>query len=162
MASKKKIYVILCLFAICALPVCSSAALPIVGFPLKPSPAEGPYQDDVFLEKANETIYGLSNHSVPSGTAIRELQSVQQQLAKMKISPKLYPVASDINAFLYYTGKAGSEYGDALIMTTNFNIPASQGQGQLAEAGKYYTAATEVWEGIKGMYPNVTLYTLSD
>ena len=162
MTSKNKMYVFLFLFAICALPVCSSAALPIVGFPLKPSPAEGPYQDDIFLKQANETIYDLSNQTVPNGTAIRELQSVQQQLAKMKISPKLYPVASDINAFLYYTGKAGSEYGDALTMTTNQNIPASQGQSQLAEANKYYSAATDVWEGIKGMYPNVTLYTLSD
>jgi len=160
MTSRKKFFVFLCLCAMCALPACSSAALPFVGISLKPSPAEGPYQDDIFLEKANETISAFSNQTIPNGTSLLELQSVQHQLVKMNISPKLYPVASNISAFLYYTGKAGSEYGDVITMTSSRIISATQGPSQLAEVDTYYTAATEVWQGVKDMYPNVTLYTV--
>lgn len=160
MASGIKIFALFCLCAICVLPVSSSAALPFVGVSLKPSPAVGPYQDDAFLEKANETISAFSNQTVPNGTDLLELQSTQQQLAKMKISPKFYPVASEINAFLYYTGKTGGMYADALSMTASNNIPKSQGNSQIAEANTYYTAATETWDQIKDMYPNVTLYTM--
>ena len=161
MTFRNKIFLLFCLCAICVLPICSSAALPLVNFPLKPSPSEGPYQDTEFLEKANETIYTLSNQSVPNGTGLLELQSVQQQLAKMNVSKELHPVASDINAFLYYTGRAGSEYGDSVSFTSSLLIPASQGASQLAEAIKYYQAATEVWKGIQEMYPNVTIYTMN-
>lgn len=162
MTSGNTFCVLLCICAVCSLPVLSFADLPFVGNSLRPSPASGPYQDEMFLEKANETISSLSNQSVPKGAVLLELQSVQLQLAKMNISPKLYPVASQINAFLYYTGKAGSNYGDALTMTASDNIPADQGDTQLAEGDRYYTAATEVWQEIKDRYPNVTLYTMSD
>ena len=54
MTFRNKIFVLFCLCAICILPICSSAALPLVNFPLKPSPSEGPYQDTEFLEKANQ------------------------------------------------------------------------------------------------------------
>lgn len=142
------------------LPIGALAEQPIVGFPLKASPAQGPYQDEEFLNMANETISALSNQTVPNGTNLLELQSVQQQLAKMKISKELHPLATNINAFLYYTGKAGSEYGDAASITASPNIPASQGASQFAEAARYYQAATEVWQKIKDVYPNVTIYKM--
>jgi hypothetical protein len=144
------------------LPVISSAGLPMVGFSLKPSPAEGPYQDAEFLEQANMTIYSLSNQSVPTGTPLRDLQTVQQKLSKMSISPEQYSFASDVNAFLYYTGKAGNEYGDAISLTNSPYSPVGMDGAQYAEANNYYLAAKTVWERIKDHYPDVTLYTLSE
>jgi hypothetical protein len=161
MVSKKLLLVLMCVCIISTIPVYTSASAPKITIPLNPSPAQGPYQDDEFLEKANATINSLSGKAVPNGTDLRELQSVQQQLAKMKISPEFYPVASDIYAFLYYTGKAGDEYGNALTMSSSLNIPASQSTSQFNEAENYYTAATEIWEGIREYYPEVILYKLS-
>ncbi len=132
----------------------------MVGFPLTPSPSEGPYQDEQFLERSNTSIYGLSNTTLPNGTSLLELKSVQQQISKMKISPDLYPLASNINAFLYYTGKAGTEYNEANSLASSPYSPVDLNGGQFTDADMYYSAAKTVWERIKGHYPDVTLYTM--
>ncbi|MFH0966325.1 MAG: hypothetical protein V1862_01390 [Methanobacteriota archaeon] len=160
MIPRRKVFIILCLFAFCAIPVYTSASLPMVGFPLKPSPAEGPYQDVAFLEKANMSIYALSNTSIPNGTTLLDLKSIQQQISKMNISPELYPLASNINAFLYYTGKAGTEYSDAMSLSSSPFSPIDQNNGLFSDAEMYYSAATSVWNRIKAQYPDVTLYTM--
>jgi len=160
MIPRTRILVIICLLAICAIPVLSSASLPMVGFPLKSSPAEGPYQDDEFSESANLSIYALSNTTIPNGTTLLELKSTQQQISKMKVSPEFYPVASNINAFLYYTGKAGTEYNEAKTLTSSPYSPVDQDSGQFTDADTYYSAAKTVWERIKARYPDVTLYTM--
>lgn len=160
MISRTTLLLIICICAVCALPM-QVSSLPMVGFSLKPSPASGPYQDNEFLEKANTTIYGLSNQSIPTGTALRDLQSVQQELSKMSISPKLYPVASDINAFLYYTSKAGDEYSDASSLGGSPYSPVVSDSSIFGDATEYYQAAKKTWEHIKARYPGVTLYTMT-
>jgi len=137
-----------------------AAALPTVMFPLKPSPATGPYQDAEFLDIANETIYGLSNQTIPNGTHLRELQTTQQQLAKMNISPELYPRARQINAYLYYTSKAGDEYSDAMNLAGKPYSPAYKDNSVLSEARQYQTASQVIWNQIKDLYPGVTPYRL--
>jgi len=161
MITKTRILAFISLLAICAIPVCSAANLPMIGFPLKPAHAEGPYQDEQFLEKANLSIYALSNTTVPNGTTLLEVQSIQQQISKMNISPKLYPVASNINAFLYYTGKAGNEYSAAMSLSSSQFSPVGPDSSQFQDADMYYSAAKTVWGRIQNIYPDVTLYTLS-
>jgi hypothetical protein len=150
-----------CLIAVCAIPACCSAGLPVVGFSLKPSPDQGPYDDEEFMEKANASIYSLSNKTVPTGLTLRDLQSVQQQLSKMSISPELYKKASNINAFLYYTTKAGDEYDNAQSLAGSPYSPVTFDSSMFSDAETYYKAAKAVWEKIKDGYPDVTLYTLS-
>jgi hypothetical protein len=161
MISRTRILVIICLLALCAIPVYTSAGVMLVGFPLKPSPTEGPYQDNEFMAKANATIYGLSNGTVPNGTALLEVTSTQQQLSKMKISPEFYPVASTINDFLFYTSKAGREYSQAMSLTSSIFSPVSGDSSQFNDANEYYAAAQAAWAQIKHLYPDVTLYTMS-
>ena len=160
MIASRRVVLLICLIAFCVIPIYSSASLPLVGFPLKQSPAQGPYQDEEFLEKANTSIYGLSNQTIPTGIELRNLQTVQQQLSKMSISPELYPEASDINSFLYYTTKAGNEYGDAITLTGSYYSPVSENGAMFNDANEYYSAAKEIWEQIKTRYPNATLYTM--
>ncbi len=145
---------------IVALWTIHAAALPTVMFPLKPSPATGPYQDAVFLDIANETIYGLSNQAIPNGTTLLELQTTQQQLAKMSISPDLYPRARQINAYLYYTSKAGGEYSDAMNLAGKPYSPAYKDNSVLSEARQYQAASQVIWNQIKDLYPGVTPYRL--
>jgi hypothetical protein len=161
MVNQQKFLLIICIIALCILPISTSASLPMVGSPLKAPVSSGPYQDELFLETVNSTMYSLSNQTVPQGALLLDVKSVQRKISTMSLSPDLYPVASDVNAFLYYTGKAGSEYGDALSITTSLSSPVSQDNTEFDEATRYYEAATEVWERIKEMYPDVTLYTLS-
>lgn len=142
------------------LPICASASLPLVGFPIKQSPATGPYDDAKFLEQTNTSIYGLSNQTIPTGITLRNLQTMQQQLSKMSISPELYPKAVQINAFLYYTVKAGDEYDDANILSDKPYTPITSDSAIFREAEEYYQAATSVWKTIKDQYPGVTLYTM--
>jgi hypothetical protein len=160
MSLSQKAVILICLIALCAIPVYSSASLPMVGFPLKPSPEDGPYQDDEFIEKANTSIYSLSNKTVPTGLTLRDLQSVQQQLSKMSISPEFYDEASTINAFLYYTTKAGDEYDDAMTLSNSPYSPVTEDSAMFNDANEYYLAAKNVWEKIKSRYPDVTLYTM--
>jgi len=145
------------------LVVCIShaVALPSVMFPLKPSPANGPYQDSEFLELANETIYGLSNTTIPNGTSLRELQSTQQKLARMNVSPGFYPTAKQINAYLYYASKSGDELSDALNLADKPYSPVYRDVTMISEARKYQAASQTVWNQIKAMYPGVVPYTLS-
>ncbi len=138
-----------------------ASALPTVLFPLKPSPASGPYQDSEFLELANETIYGLSNSTIPNGTSLRELQSTQQKLAGMNISPGLYPTAKLINVYLYYASKSGDELSDALNLADKPYSPVYKDDTMISEARKYQAASLTVWNQIKAMYPGVVPYTLS-
>jgi len=145
---------------IIAIGTIHAAALPTIMFPLKPSPATGPYQDAVFLDIANETIYGLSNQAIPNGTTLLELQTTQQQLAKMSISPDLYPRARQINAYLYYTSKAGDEYSDAMNLASKPYSPAYKDNSVLNEARQYQTASQVIWNQIKDLYPGVTPYRL--
>jgi hypothetical protein len=160
MITRKRILVILCLLAFGVIPLYTSASVPGVNYPLKASSAEGPYQDDEFLQKANEMISPLSNLAVPNGTYLLNLKTAQQQMSKMKISPDLYPVASDINDFLYFTGKTGDYYADALTLMSNTNVAA--GDTQLGEAQYYYKTASAIWDRIKDRYPGVTLYKLPE
>jgi|GEM_PF-903445 len=141
--------------------ISQAAALPTVMYPLKPSPANGPYQDSEFLELANETIYGLSNTTIPNGTSLRELQSTQQRLAKMNISPGLYPTAKQINAYLYYASKSGDELSDALSLADKPYSPVYRDDTMISEARKYQVASQTVWSLIKSLYPGVVPYTLS-
>ncbi len=129
-------------------------------FPLKPSPATGPYQDAEFLDIANETIYGLSDQTVPNGTLLRELQTTQQQLAKMSISPELYPRARKINAYLYYTSKAGDEFSDAMSLASKPYSPAYNDDSVLNDAKQYQTASQVIWNQIAYLYPGVIPYRL--
>ncbi len=132
----------------------------MVMFPLKPSPEIGPYQDDEFLELANETIYGLSNQTIPNGTLLREFQTTQQILAKMSISPELFPTAERINAYLYYTAKAGNEYSEALSFYSKPYSPVYMDESQISEAKQYQAAGQIIWNRIKDLYPGVTPYRL--
>jgi hypothetical protein len=161
MIPRTRILAFICLLAICAIPVYSAASLPMVGFTLKPSPAAGPYQDEEFLEKANISIYALSNTTVPNGTTLLEVQSIQQQISKLNISPGLRPVALNINAFLYYTGRAGTEYSLAKSLSGSQYSPVAPDSSQFNDANMYYSAAKTVWGRIQNLYPEVTLYTLS-
>jgi len=147
----------LIIIGICTPPL---AALPTVLFPLKPSPAVGPYQDAEFLDLANETIFGLSNQTIPNGTTLRELQTTQQQLAKMSVSPGFYPRARQINAYLYYTSKAGDEYSDAMILASKPYSPQYQDESVLIEAQQYQTASLLMWNQIKDFYPGLNPYRL--
>jgi hypothetical protein len=160
MMDRNKILLIVSLVVVCALPVCTSAGLPMVQFPLKASPAQGPYQDDAFFAKGDKLITSLSNTSVPSGTALLDLISTQQTISRMSISPALHAKAQNVNDFLFYTGKAGTYYSDASSLTHSPYSPISQGEAGLDDANIYYSAAKQVWERIKDDYPGVTLYTL--
>jgi len=160
MFDKNKILLIICLIAVCVLPVCSSAGLPMVQFPLKPSPAEGPYQDEEFFKQADAIIYSLSNQTIPTGTTLLDLKSVQQTISKMSISPALYTKAQNVNAFLFYTGKAGTAYNEAVSLTHSPFSPVPQDGSEYSEADTYYSAAQKMWEKIKNDYPDVTLYTM--
>lgn len=159
MIRRTTLFLVACAFVVCMLPLSASASLPLVGFPLKES-TTGPYDDEKFLDEANTTIQGLSNQSLPTGTALRSLQSQQMEWSKMKISPELYPEAEKINAFIYYTVKAGDEYDDANIFGDKPYSPVSENSALYREAESYYQAAKTVWEKIKGRYPGVTMYTM--
>jgi len=132
----------------------------MVKFPLKPSPATGPYDDEVFLDIANDTITSLSGQTVPNGTTLYDVQTTQQKISKMNISPDFYPIANQINMYLYYTGKAGSEYSSAMTMMDKPYSPVYNQDSQLSDAKLYDTAAKRSWEQIKFLYPDVTMYTL--
>lgn len=137
-----------------------TAGLPMVLFPLKPSPDTGPYQDDEFQELANETIYGLSNQTMPNGTALRELQTVQQRLSKMDISPEFYPKAEQINAYLYYTARAGKEYAEVMRFYTRPYSPVYRDQSLIRTAREYQDASSQIWAAISDLYPGVSPYRL--
>lgn len=136
------------------------SGLQMVQFPLKPSPASGPYQDEDFLRMANTTIYSLSNETVPNGTALYDLQTTQQKMAKMNISPELHLTASLINDFLYYTGKAGYEYNEVQALVEKPYSPLYDDKTLTNDAMGYYRDAKRVWEKISDRYPGVNLYTM--
>lgn len=144
----------LCIFTIPA------SCLPMVASPLKPSPDTGPYQDNEFLELANDTIYGLSNQTMPNGTALLDLLTIQQKLAKMSISPELYPTAKQINAYLYYTAKAGNKYADAMSFYSKPYSPVYEDESLISEARVYQAASQTIWKRIQDLYPGVTPYRL--
>lgn len=155
--SWRVLLITLIIMGICTIHV---VALPTVMFPLKPSPQTGPYQDAEFLTIANETIYGLSNQTIPNGTMLREFQTNQQKLAKMNISPDLYPRARQINAYLYYTSKAGDAYSDAMSLASKPYSPEYTDSSITAEAKEYQIASQVIWNQIKDLYPDVTPYRL--
>ncbi len=159
MINRTALLLIFCLCAVCLLPL-QASALPMVGFSLKQSPASGPYQDKEFLELANTTIYGLSNGTLPTGTANTDLRTVQSKMSKMSISPELYDNATDINAFIYYTWKAGDEYEDASSLGGSDFSPVTIDSSLYDDANEYYQAAKITWDRIKSGYPGVTLYTM--
>jgi hypothetical protein len=146
--------------SLCAFTI-HAAAFPIVTFPLKPSPESGPYEDEKFLELANMTIYSLSNQTIPNGTALGNLQTTQQKLSRMNISPELHPTATYINDYLYYASKAGAEYSDALSLATSIYSPVYRNEGLLGEAKTYQAASQTIWNRIKDLYPGVIPYTIS-
>ena len=150
------------LIALIIIGICTihAAALPTVMFPLKPSPDTGPYQDSEFLEMTNETIYSLSDQTIPNDTALLDLQTTQQKLAKMSISQQLYPTAKQINAYLYYTAKAGNEYADAMSFYSKPYSPVYKDESQISEARQYQAASQVIWNQIQNLYPGVTPYRL--
>lgn len=153
-------FTLICIILLCICTI-HTGALPTVLFPLKPSPATGPYQDEVFLELANRSIHDLSNQTIPNGTSLRDLQTTQQQLARMNISPRLYPRASLINAYLYYTAKAGDSYSDAMSLSDKPYSPLYKDIAQTSEAREYQAASQVIWEQLKDWYPEVKPYILS-
>jgi len=159
MINRSALLLIIGLCAVCLLPL-QASALPMVGFSLKQSPASGPYQDKDFLDQANKTIYGLSNKTLPTGTALMDLRTSQGQLSKMNISPALYNNATDINAFIYYTWKAGDEYEDASSLGGSYYSPVTTDSALYDDATEYYQAAKTTWDKIKSRYPGATLYTM--
>lgn len=138
----------------------SVSALVIVGSPLKPSPSQGPYQDEEFLALANDTIYTYTNGTVPNGTDLLILSTTQKQLSRMNISPELHPEATQINAFLYYTAKASEEFEDALSITGKPYSPQYRDTTAYADAYAYQNASRVVWEKIKDRYPGIVPYKL--
>ncbi len=159
MINRTALLIIIGLCAVCLLPL-QASALPMVGFSLKPSPASGPYQDKDFLDQANTTIFGLSNKTLPTGTTLLELRTAQGKLSKMNISPALYSNATDINAFIYYTWKAGDEYEDASSLGGSYYSPVTSDSALYDDATEYYQAAKTTWDKIKTRYPGATLYTM--
>lgn len=147
------------IITLCACTI-QASSLPTVLFPLKSSPDTGPYQDEEFLKLANETIYGLSNQTIPNSTALRELQTTQQILSKMSISPELYPKAKQINAYLYYTAKSGNEYADAMSFYSKPYSPMYKNKSLISEAQEYQQASQIIWSQIQDLYPGVTPYRL--
>jgi hypothetical protein len=159
MINRTALLLIIGFCAVCLLPL-QASALPMVGFSLKPSPASGPYQDKEFLDLANKTIYGLSNNTVPTGTALLDLRNTQSQLSKMSISPSLYSNATDINGFLYYLWKTGDEYEDAATLGTSYYTPVGADSSLFDDTTEYYSAAQTTWELIKSRYPGATISSM--
>jgi hypothetical protein len=132
----------------------------MVRFPLKPSPDTGPYQDEEFLQLANETIYGLSNQTIPNGTALREFQTTQQKLSRMNISPEFYSTAKKINNYLYYSARAGDSYAEVTALYSKPYSPVYQDESIISEAREYQMASQILWREIEDLYPGVTPYRL--
>jgi len=147
-------FIVLCLFTAYV------TSLPMVILPLKPAPATGPYQDTEFFDIANDTIYSLSGQTIPNGTELRELQTTQQQLTQMNISPDFYPTATKINDYLYYVSKAGDEASDAMNLADKMGSPEYTDWTVDSKAKAYQEASFTVWEDIKELFPNVTPYEL--
>jgi hypothetical protein len=144
-----------------ALCVAHAASLPTILFPLKESPNTGPYQDDQFMALASSAIYGLSNATIPNGTELRDLQTTQQKLAKMNISPDFYEKARKINAYLYYTAQAGDAYSDAMSLSGKAYSPVYEDQAALSEVQEYQAASTTMWNQIQDLFSNVTPYRIT-
>lgn len=158
MKIQRRIFLIsIILICACSIHV---ASLPMVTFPLKPSPATGPFQDEEFLELANDTVYGLSNQTIPNGTALLDLQTTQQKLSKMNISLELYQTATQINAYLYYTAKARDTYSDAMSFYSKPYSPVYQDAALISEAREYQAASQIMWNRIQDLYPGVIPYRL--
>lgn len=149
----------LCICTIMAL-VCGSGGFVVVMHPLQPSPASGPYDDEEFLRLANTTILSLSNRTVPNGTELFDLMSVQQKLSDMNVSPDLFQTAEHINEFLYYTGRAGYEYAEVKSLIEKPYSPVYDTSSMIREAAEYYRAAKRSWNHIQSLYPDVILYTM--
>jgi hypothetical protein len=158
----RDLYLLLILIALGSCICLSASALVIVGFPLKSSPPQGPYQDEEFLDLANDTIYAYTNETLPNGTDLLTLSTIQQQLSRMNISPELHPEATQINAFLYYTTKAGEEFEEALSITGKAYSPAYRDTSAYADAYEYQNASRVVWEKIKERYPGIVPYKLTE
>lgn len=146
---------------IIVLCVAHASSLPTILFPLKDSPATGPYQDDEFLALATSTIYGLSNATIPNGTELRDLQSIQQKLAKMNISPDFYEKARKINAYLYYTAQAGDAYSDAMSLSGKAYSPVYEDPSALSEVQEYQAASKTMWNQIQDLFPGVEPYRIT-
>ena len=85
---------------------------------------------------------------------------MQQKLSQMSISPQLYPNAKKINAYLYYTAKAGTDYSDALNFYSKPYSPVYMDESQISGAKQYQAAAQIIWNQIKDLYPGVIPYRL--
>jgi hypothetical protein len=147
-------FIVICLFATYV------SSLPMVMFPLKPSPSTGPYQDDEFLKIANDSIYSLSGQIMPNGTSLRELETTQQKLATMNISPELYPKAKKINEYLYYACKAGDESSDVMNLADKKGSPEYTDWTVDTQAKTYQNASVTIWIDIQDLYPNATPFNL--
>ncbi|WP_146201225.1 hypothetical protein [Methanospirillum lacunae] len=146
---------------IIVLCIAHASSLPTILFPLKDSPATGPYQDDEFLTLASSAIYGLSNATIPNGTELRDLQSTQQKLAKMNISPDFYEKARKINAYLYYTAQAGDAYSDAMSLSGKAYSPVYEDPSALSEVQEYQAASKTMWNQIQDLFPGVEPYRIT-
>ncbi len=148
-----------CLILLAGLPAAS--ALPVVLHPLIPSPDTGPYQDEIFFEMANETIYSLSDQPIPNGTSLLSLMTTQIQLSRMRISPDRHPEARQITIFLFYTARAGKTYADAMSLASKPYSPVYEDPSVLNDAREYESAARSTWKKIAYLYPGYTPYRLT-
>lgn len=157
----RSLHLLLILIVLGSCVCLSVSALVIVGSPLKPSPPQGPYQDEEFLDLAHDTIFTYTNETLPNGTDLLMLSTIQKQLSRMNISPELHPEATQINAFLYYAAKTGEEFEDALSITGKAYSPAYRDTSVYADAYAYQNASRVVWERIKERYPGIVPYKLT-
>ncbi len=141
--------------------VAHATSLPTIMYPLKESPESGPYQDDEFMAIATDEIYSLSNATIPTGTELLNLQSTQQKLASMNISPEFYDEARKINAYLYYTAQAGEAYSDAMSLSGKAYSPTYEDPSAMAEVQEYQGASQTMWNQIQDLFPDVIPYRIT-
>ncbi len=156
--SGRLLLIVVLLTGIC---VVHASSLPTILYPLKESPKTGPYQDEQFMALATDTIYSLSNATIPNGTELRDLQTTQQRLASMNISPDFYQKARKINAYLYYTAQAGDAYSDAMSLSGKAYSPVYNDPSAMSEVREFQGASKTMWNQIQDLFPNVTPYRIT-
>ncbi len=153
--------ILLIAIVMAGLCVTHAASLPTILYPLKESPKTGPYQDEQFMALATDTIYSFSNATIPNGTELRDLQTTQQRMASMNISPDFYQKARKINAYLYYTAQAGDAYSDAMSLSGKAYSPVYNDPSAMSEVQEFQGASKTMWNQIQDLFPNVTPYRIT-
>lgn len=156
MKTAGKILIVLGILVCLSIP--ASALHYGVHFPLKPSPPDGPYDDDDFLSTATSAINDMSGKDVPTGgNDLLELMTTQAQLSKMNISPDAFQKDSDIVAYLYYLYKAGQEYEETESLTFTPFSPVGPNNDPYQEAHQYFDDASDTWTKISDVFPDASM-----